>query len=207
MAETIPSEFLRFVATERKAGRMTPALEGMSEGAVGKSILIGPGESARLLRVAAQRASGLFRPTRRRELVWVEGENELAVRFADVDIRLGDGLIQLYVPVRCDQTGPAEVVVLFATGSPRQPAGLYAATARQPQGPSLIVETWGEALVAFAWSCLLELVTGIAGATGKDGRGNRLVPVELAVSSRGIGILPMARHRFAGSTSLGAISP
>ena len=32
---------------------------------------------------------------------------------------------------------------------------------------SAVAETWGDALVAFAWQCVLGLVTGIAGATGK----------------------------------------
>ena len=63
---------------------------------------------------------------------------------------------------------------------------------------------WGDALVAFAWQCVLGLITGIAAATGKDARGNLLVPVELAVSARGIQILPMARHRFSGSSTLKA---
>lgn len=202
MAETIPPEFLRFAAAERKAGRIATAKEGLGEGDVTKPVLIDPEQSTRLLRVAALRAAGFFRPTRRREVVWVEGGNELAVGIGDVDLQLGDGLIRVRLPVRCDQTGPAEVEVLFATGTPRQPAGLYAATARQPEGPALIVESWGEALVAYAWHCVLELVTGIAGSTGKDARGNVLVPVELAVSARGIGILPMARHRFYGSTNL-----
>jgi hypothetical protein len=202
MAETVPPEFLRFVAAERKAGRIAAAREDMGEGEVDRPVLLDTDESTRLLRVAALRAAGFFRPTRRREVVWVEGGNELAVGIGDVDLHLGDGLIRVRIPVRCDQSGPAEVEVLFATGSPLQPAGLYAATSRQPKGPSVIVEAWGEALVAFAWRCVLELVCGIAGATGKDRRGNRLVPVELSVSARGIGIVPMARHRFSGSSTL-----
>jgi hypothetical protein len=90
----------------------------------------------------------------------------------------------------------------FAVGSPERPAGLYAAAARRPNGPDIIVSTWGDALVAFAWQCVLELITGISAATGKDQRGNLLVPVEIAVTGRGIEIVPMARHRFAGSSTL-----
>jgi hypothetical protein len=135
-------------------------------------------------------------------VVWVEGENSLAVGIAGVDVKLAEGLIRVLIPVRCDQTGAATVEVLFATGSPDEPAGLYAATPRRPIGPDIVVTSWGDALVAFAWHCVLGLVTGIAAAVGKDARGNLLVPVELAVSARGIQILPMARHRFAGSTTL-----
>ena len=66
----------------------------------------------------------------------------------------------------------------------------------------LIVEAWGEALIAFAWQCVLGMVSGLAGATGKDARGNVLVPAEMVVTANGIQIVPMARHRFVGSSGL-----
>jgi len=49
---------------------------------------------------------------------------------------------------------------------------------------------------------VLGIASGIAAATGKDARGNLLVPVELVAGPRGVGIVPMARHRFAGSSGL-----
>ena len=54
---------------------------------------------------------------------------------------------------------------------------------------------------------VLGLVSGLAGATGKDTRGNRLVPVELEATREGLGIVPMARHRFSGSTGLTRARP
>ena len=202
MAETVAPEFARFVESERRAKRLPQATRKMAEGDVFEPVFIEAGRSIELMRVASRRAAGFFRPTQRSEVVWVEGENELAVGIAGVDVKLGDGLIRVLIPVRCDQSGQARVEVLFATGSPTEPAGLYAATARRPNGPEIVVAAWGDALVAFAWQCVLDLVAGIAAATGKDARGNLLVPVELAVSARGIQILPMARHRFAGSSTL-----
>ena len=202
MADTVAPEFARFVEAERRAQRLPSATRPMAEGEVFKPVFIEAGRSAELLRVAARRAAGFFRPSKRNEVVWVEGENELAVMFAEVDVKLSTGLIRIGIPVRCDQTGPASIELLFAVGSPTQPAGLYAAAARRPNGPDIIVSTWGDALVAFAWQCVLDLVTGIAAATGKDQRGNLLVPVEIAVTGRGIEIVPMARHRFAGSSTL-----
>lgn len=202
MAETVAPEFARFVEAERRAKRLPMATRPMAEGEVFEPVFIEAGRSIELMRVASRRAAGFFRPTQRREVVWVEGENELAVLIAGVDVKLSDGLIRVLIPVRCDQTGESSVELLFATGSPTEPAGLYAATARRPNGPEIVVSAWGDALVAFAWHCVLDLITGIAAATGKDARGNLLVPVELAVSARGIQILPMARHRFAGSSTL-----
>ncbi|WP_372525432.1 hypothetical protein [Piscinibacter sp.] len=202
MAETVAPEYLSFVAAERRAQQLPAAVRLLAEGDITKSVVVPAAKAAEMLRVAARRAAGFFRPSKRTEVVWVEGESELAVNLATMDLRLAPGLLRVRIPVRCDQTGAATVEVAFACGSPTQPAGLYAAAQRRPVGPELIIATWGDALVAFAWQCLLGMVTGIAGATGKDPRGNVLVPVEMAVTARGIEILPMARHRFAGSSGL-----
>jgi hypothetical protein len=200
VAKTIAPEFVRFIADERRARRLSAA-RPTDEGEVAATVMVGAGQASELLRVAARQAAGFFRPTKRTEVVWVEGESELAVGL-DVRVKLGAGLIVILIPVRCDQTRNAVVEVAFACGTPDQPAGLYAAASRRPRGPELIVATWGDALVAFAWQCLLGMVTGIAGATGKDRRGNVQVPVELTANARGIEIVPMARHRFSGTSGL-----
>lgn len=113
-----------------------------------------------------------------------------------------EGQLNVVLPVRCDQTGRAEVTVTFAVGSDKQPAGLFAAAHRRPAGPEVVVRAWGENLVAFAWQCLLGLVSGISGAVGKDGRGNLLVPAEVVANADGLRIVSMARHRFSGSSGL-----
>lgn len=202
MADTVAPEFVRFVNEERRASRLPTSRRQLAEGELAHPIFIEQGRAAELLRVAAKRAVGLFRPTKRTEVVWVQGESELAIGLIDLDIKLADGLIIVLIPVRCDQTGAAMVEVVFAVGTPNEPAGLYASAYRRPNGPPLIVEAWGESLVAFAWQCVLGMISGIAGATGKDTRGNILVPVELTASGKGIEIVPMARHRFAGSSGL-----
>ncbi|MBA3774064.1 MAG: hypothetical protein H0X13_16710 [Ramlibacter sp.] len=207
MAQEVAQEFSRFIAAERRARRLAAATRPMAEGDVSERVFIEAGRATELLRVSARQAAGFFLPTQRTEVVWVEGENELAVTFGAVGVKLSDGLIRIGIPVRCDQAGKATVELLFAVGSPDQPAGLYAASARRPNGPEVVVTTWGEALVAFAWQCVLGLVTGIAAAAGKDRRGNLLVPVELSVTGQGIEIVPMARHRFAGSSSLKTTKP
>ena len=174
----------------------------MAEGQIGHPVVLDPGKASELVRVAARRAAGLFRPSKRTEVVWVDGDSELAVGLVELRVAFADGLVRVMIPVRCDQTGPQTVEVDFAVGSPKAPAGLFASTYRDPIGPELIVTAWGEALVAFAWQCLLGLVTGVAGATGKDARGNVLVPVEASATAKGLQIVPMARHRFYGSSGL-----
>lgn len=202
MADVIAPEFTRFVTAERRANRLPPAPGPITSGEVSHPVTVEDNQASELMRVAAKRAAGLFRPTKRAEVVWVNGDSELAVNLVDLHVKLGDGLIWVIIPVRCDQTGDAMIEVVFAVGSPRQPSGLYASTYRRPNGPELIVSAWGDALVAFAWQCVLGMVSGIAGATGKDSRGNVLVPVELVATERALQIVPMARHRFAGSSGL-----
>ena len=204
MADTPAPEYLRFVADERRAKRLSAAQPSMAAGAVSESITVSGETATTLIRVAAKRAAGLIRPTKRTEVVWVHGDSELAINLVAIKVKVSDGLIVVTIPFRCDQTGDGSVDVFFVVGSPNQPAGLYASTLRRPSGPPLIVSIWGDALVAFAWQCVLGMVSGVAGATGKDARGNVLVPVEMAVSERGITIVPMARHRFFGSSGLKA---
>jgi hypothetical protein len=204
MPDVIAPEFARFVADERRANRLQAAQTAMSAGSISEPIFVSGEQATQLLRIAARRASGLIRPTKRTEVVWVHGDSELAVIFSAMTVKIATGLIVVTIPLRCDQTGDVSVDVFFAIGTPIQPAGLYASTLRRPSGPPLIIGIWGEALVAFAWQCLLGMVSGIAGATGKDARGNVLVPVEMAASESGLQIVPMARHRFFGSSGLKA---
>ena len=157
---------------------------------------------AKLVPIAAWLASGFFRPTKRTEVLWVEGDSELEVRFVDVSMKTGDGVVLVDVPVKCDQTGPQVIKVVFVTGSKSFPAGAYASTPRRPIGNELIVDAWGESLVAFAWNVLLTLTTQVAGAAGKDKRGSRFVPGELVAEKAGLVIVPMERHRFFGSSGL-----
>jgi hypothetical protein len=201
-SDRIPAAFRRYVERERRAERFMPEARPLMAGAVTSRLRVGSDDVSGLAVEAAKRAAGFFRPTRRTEVVWVDGESELAVSLAGVRAETGDGALVVTIPVRCDQTGETEVHVTFAVGRPGQPAGLYAATQRRPRGPAVVVDTWAEAIVAFAWQILLGLATGLAGATGKDARGNRLVPAELEATTDGLTIVPMVRHRFAGSPGL-----
>jgi hypothetical protein len=202
MTDVIAPEYMRFVADERHAGRLPAVPHPLAAGEIPHPVFVENKQAIELLRVAARRASGFFRPTKRTEVVWVAGDSELAVSLKDLSVKFAEGLLTVTIPVRCDQTGEARIEVVFAVGSDKQPAGLYASTYRRPNGPEVIVSTWGEALVAFAWQCVLGMVSGVAGAVAKDNRGNVLVPVELTANERGMQIVPMARHRFAGSSGL-----
>jgi hypothetical protein len=206
MRDVVLPDFARFIGAERLAGRLAKlSTNPIPAGKACEPVLVDATNASAMLRVSAQRSAGLCRDAKRTEVVWVDGDRELAVNLAGLQVKLGNGTIQLAIPVCCDQTGGVIIEVLFVVGSPDRPTGMYASTYRRPEGPEVIVNAWGEALVAFAWQCVLGLVSGIAGAVGKDARGNVLVPAEMTVSTRGIAIVSMARHRFSNSSGVGTI--
>lgn len=199
--ESVAPEYARFVERQRAEGMIPEGTPVLAAGGTTDPLHVNPESARQLIRLAALRAAGFFRPTKRTTIVWVDGDNQLAVTVAGIEIEFGEGLVVVVLPVRCDQE-EGEVHVSFVVGSPGRPRGLYAATEKLPRGPQLIVSVWGESLVAFAWQCLLGLVAGLAGAVGKDERGNILVPVEIEANSDGMMVVPMARHRFSGSSGL-----
>jgi hypothetical protein len=201
MPASIATEYLKFVAQQHTALPQAAVRAPLTEGQLHPPIDMGGGTARELLAVAMREAAGLYRPSTRKEVVWVDGSDELAVALEPSDLAIDDGVLALTLAVRCDQTGDARVRITFVCGSPDQPAGLFAATHRVPEGPALVVDRWGDALVAFAWQCVLGLFSGLAAAAGKDARGQVLVPVEVMVTAKGLTILPMARHRFTGQSA------
>ena len=155
-------------------------------------------EVRRLVPLAALSAAGVGRDDADRgaDVIWREGDRELRVRAAKVGAAFAPGAIAIAIPVFCDQTGDAEVHVSFAVGGPERPAGLLAATETRPRGPAVIIDAWGDSLVAFAWHALLELVGGVAGEAGRDVDGARLVPASLQARGDTLAVRPMARHPF-----------
>lgn len=129
-------------------------------------------------------------------LLWVRDTNELLVFTSRVTVRLDDGLVLITVPVSCDQAAEAVIEVPFAVGSKEVPAGLVFATEERPRGPEVIVDVWGEALIAFAWRLMLTVATRIAAQSGVDEDGAGLVPIALAATRESLALMPMARHTF-----------
>jgi len=155
-------------------------------------------EAARLFGPAASAAAGVdpLNGDPKSLVKWREGDRELLIVPSQVRVQFATGVIAVSIPCFCDQTQPALIHVSFVVGDPKQPAGLVAATDARPRGPAVIVDAWGDALVAYAWHVVLEVVAGVAGEAGRDVDGSRLVPIGLAASGEGMFVVPMARHTF-----------
>ena len=204
MADSVVPEYARFVADERRAGRLAAVRAAMREGEVFDTVFVEGGKLAEFARVAARRGAGLLRPTQRTEIVWVDGANQLAIDIAKLDVRVAEGRSTCAIPVRCDQTGSARRGAV--RGRLRQGAGrpVRRRVEASRAGPSWSSTCGATRSSPSPGSACSASSSGIAAATGKDARGNLLVPVELVADARGVGIVPMARHRFAGSSGLEA---
>jgi hypothetical protein len=111
-------------------------------------------------------------------------------------VRTQEGLVLVALTLECDQTGIAEVVVPFAVGTDEQPAGLVAVSETKPRGAEVLVDRWGEAIVATAWRALIEAATVVAKDHGSDLDGAPLRAGALIVGRRGIAVVPQAQHPF-----------
>ena len=217
--EVVHPVFQAWLTAQRRAGLMAPpsgpATDQADEPQPERLLTIGTGELGERIHLDPDSASAGRRrrqdgsrllPDRRPSSCGSRATASSPSRSAPCRSPSAGGRIDIVLPVRCDQTGPAEVIVTFAVGQEGQPAGMYASTLRRPIGPKLIIDTWGEALVAFAWQILLTLTSQLAGAAGKDARGNVLVPADLMANADGLFVQPMGRFRFSGASGLKATS-
>jgi hypothetical protein len=171
----------------------------LDPGGLAPELAVDPRTTQELVTTAALFATGLLgddgRP-RGDAVVWAEHDRELLVRVAKIRVRLASGVVAVTIPVQCDEVGDADVHVTFAVGSPDRPAGLIVATEERPRGPRIVVDLWGDALVAFAWRVLLDVAAHAAFAVGSDKDGQRLIPAALSADKDALTVLPQARHGF-----------
>jgi hypothetical protein len=125
-------------------------------------------------------------------VVWADGEHELLIYPDRVRVLFQDGFVLVGITVYTEQTGTVEVSVPFAVGSASAPAGLMIATEPVPRGPAIVVERWGDPLIAAAWQALVHLAGGIAAAAGADTGGGALIPAALTAAAAGLTVLPQA---------------
>jgi hypothetical protein len=157
-------------------------------------------DAIRLLRSAVVTAAGLDPETTQDPpppVLWEDAGRRLLVRIAAVGARFDEGLVELTIPVFCEETGEADVTVAFVTESREQPTGGMCITEDRPRGPAVVVDNWHEPLIALAWHTVLVATNALSGAIGADVAGQPLIARTLSVSREGITVTPMARHSFA----------
>lgn len=141
-------------------------------------------------------AIGVDDKRRKHQVVWDKAGSELLVHLKKTRLAVLEGMILVGVTVESVETGQVEVTVPFAVGNSERLAGMEATTEPLPRGPSLIVDTWGDAIVAFAWQALVDVITAFCNRTGVDTAGGPLVPGAIVASPSRLQIIPQARHQF-----------
>ncbi len=155
-----------------------------------------------LIRGAAVNAAGLDpakTPQPPPPVLWESRGNRLLVNIAELEARTDDGLIEIVIPVSCDQTGDSKATVTFVTGTPDRPTGGIMTTEDHPRGDPVVVESWHEELIAFAWRAVLEATSAVAMVGGTDDAGRVLITNTVYASAGGLSVVPMARHTFFGT--------
>ncbi len=128
-------------------------------------------------------------------VIWDDGINELAVSAGKISGVPGPGSIRVDIPVVCDQSRSV-MQIPFATGGAERKAGMIMATTDRPAGDPTIAGIWGEALIALAYSALLNAMGSYAGASGRDDRNKRLIPRAIIAQKGGLVVETQARFRF-----------
>lgn len=171
-------------------------IDPLPAGTATDQIQLNPEQVQALLRAAALDVADAESDSAQGRVLWRHAGSELLVVPGRLQVRLSEGLLAISLPVQCDQTGDAMVHVSFAIGSARRPAGLVATTEERPRGPDVVVDLWGERVVAYLWRSLLELLESLAAESGRDEDGAPLLPAAMQASANGLTVQAMARHAF-----------
>jgi len=185
----LDAECKRLVALVRERCPEAFDPDPLPAGTVGPPLPVERKRAVELLRLAAADGSLAHQ-------LWERDGDELLVDVGEIGMDTRDGLVLIDIPVSCDQTGPARVLVAFAVGSASRPAGMVAATEGMPRGPTVVVEAWGDELVALAWRALTTALAAVARESGSDRDGAGLVPFGVESSPGGLLVRTMARHGF-----------
>lgn len=141
-------------------------------------------------------AAGGTGPRRRDREVWEQAGSELLVHHGRTRVALLDGLILIGVGVETRETGRTEVTVPFAVGRPGRLAGMVVATEPAPRGSTIITDRWGDAILAYAWRLLMDVVATLCARIGVDTGGRALLPGAIVATRGGLRVIPQAPHAF-----------
>ena len=162
-----------------------------------------PGEVTPPLDVATEQLTQLVRSAAgdddgrgRTQVVWEQAGSALLVHHRQTRVAVLEGLILLGITVETRETGRVEVTVPFAVGRPDRLAGMVVTTEPAPRGPTVIVDRWGDAIIAHGWQLLTDVVATLCARVGVDTGGRPLLPGAIVASRGGLRVIPQAPHAF-----------
>jgi hypothetical protein len=128
------------------------------------------------------------------QVIWFDHDGEVMVNLAATSVSLLDGLVLIALELTSDQTGLGQIVVPLSVGTPTNPVGMLIGTESRPRGLLQLVDRWGQAAIAAAWSALLDVAKTLAQQGGADPNGAPFIPSSITATSLEFSVLPQARQ-------------
>ena len=164
--------------------------EPLPEGRVGPLIELKSSTVSRLVRDALLPEEGP------KSVIWQQAGSEVVAHLDRTRVQVLDGLVLIGITLESEETGPAELTVPFAVGTPDRLAGMITVTEEKPRGPAILADRWGEAVIATAWKALMDVADHLAAEAGTDEMGAPLRSGALVTEGDRLGVVPQARHSF-----------
>jgi len=117
--------------------------------------------------------------SRDRAVVWDDSGDQTLVHLDSVVLRLLANSLVVSVDLETVETGRAPLIVVFAFGTERDPAGLVATTDALARGNAMLAARWGRVLQETIWAALIGEAQAHADERGK-------VPLSMHVAKGGL---------------------
>lgn len=161
-------------------------------GEIAEPIEVGNDDLQRLLLTAV----GVADKRRRNQVVWELAGSELLVHLQSMRVQVMRGLVLVGLTVETNETGRTEVTVPFAVGQSDQLSGMIVTTEPKPRGPTIIIDRWGEAIIAATWQAVLRVIGTLTARAGVDHLGNPLLPGAVVADHNRLAVIAQAAHEF-----------
>jgi hypothetical protein len=141
-------------------------------------------------------ALGVDERSKRDQVVWEQAGSALLVHLGETRVQALDGLILVGLTVEANETGRVQVTIPFAVGRTDRLAGMVVTTEPKPRGPSIIIDRWGESLIATAWRAVLDVIGSLTAQAGVDEEGTPLLPGAIVAENNLLRVVAQAPQVF-----------
>lgn len=141
-------------------------------------------------------ALGVTDRRRRNQVIWEQAGSELLVHLGETRVQVVEGLIIVGLTVESNESGRVEVTIPFAVGRRDRLAGMVATTEPKPRGPNIIIDRWGESLIAAAWQAVLDVIGTLSARAGVDEDGSPLLPGAIVAEGNVLSVVAQAPQIF-----------
>jgi hypothetical protein len=141
-------------------------------------------------------ALGVTDKRRRNQVIWEQAGSELLVHLGETRVQVLKGMVLVGLTVESNESGKVEVTIPFAVGRTDRLAGMLVTTEPKPRGPTIIIDRWGESLIAAAWQGLLDVIGTLSARAGVDEEGSPLLPGAIVAEDNLLRVVAQAPQLF-----------